>query len=64
MSSLKILESYKILEIYGPNIISIEGVEWKQRRNVTSPSFNEKNNVLVFAVLPAGSRNVEEVDWC
>lgn len=45
----KPLQSYKILEIFGRNIISTEGVEWKQHRKVSSPSFNEKNNVLVFS---------------
>lgn len=45
----KPLESYKILEVFGRNIITTEGVEWKQHRKVSSPSFNEKNNVLVFA---------------
>lgn len=45
----KPLESYKILEIFGRNIISTEGAEWKRHRKVSSPGFNEKNNVLVFA---------------
>ncbi|KAK0106956.1 hypothetical protein ONS95_003671 [Cadophora gregata] len=45
----KPLESYRILEIFGRNIISTEGAEWKQHRKIMSPGFNEKNNVLVFA---------------
>jgi cytochrome P450 len=45
----KPLESYRILEIFGRNLISTEGGEWKQHRKITSPGFNEKNNVLVFA---------------
>jgi cytochrome P450 len=44
----KPLTSYKIREKFG-NILSTEGVEWKQHRKVSSPSFNEKNNVLVFS---------------
>lgn len=44
----KPLGSYKILEIFGRNIITTEGAEWKQHRKVSSPSFNEKNNALVF----------------
>lgn len=44
----KPLESYRILEIFGRNIITTEGNEWKQHRKITSPGFNEKNNVLVF----------------
>lgn len=45
----KTLESYKILDIFGRNILSTEGAEWKEHRKVSAPGFNEKNNVLVFA---------------
>ncbi|EKD16552.1 cytochrome P450 [Drepanopeziza brunnea f. sp. 'multigermtubi' MB_m1] len=45
----KPLESYRILDIFGRNIITTEGAEWKQHRKITAPGFNEKNNVLVFA---------------
>jgi cytochrome P450 len=45
----KPLETYRILEIFGRNIITTEGSEWKEHRKITSPGFNEKNNVLVFA---------------
>lgn len=44
----KPLQSYKILEIFGRNILSTEGAEWKIHRKISSPSFNELNNVLVF----------------
>lgn len=44
----KPLESYKPLDIYGRNVVSTEGVEWKFHRKITSSGFNEKNNVLVF----------------
>lgn len=44
----KPLETYKILDIYGKNILSTEGSDWKKYRKVTSPGFNEKNNILVF----------------
>lgn len=30
-------------------MVSTEGIEWRQHRKVASPSFNEKNNALVFA---------------
>jgi cytochrome P450 len=45
----KPLETYRILDIFGRNVITTEGSEWKQHRKVLSPSFNEKNNALVFA---------------
>jgi cytochrome P450 len=44
----KPLESYEVLNIYGRNILSTEGIEWKKHRKITSPGFNEKNNALVF----------------
>jgi len=45
----KQVEMYKILEIFGRNLITTEGNEWKMHRKISSPAFNEKNNVLVFA---------------
>lgn len=44
----KPLDSYKILDIYGKSLVSLEGAEWKKHRKITSPSFTEKNNALVF----------------
>lgn len=44
----KALESYGILDIYGKSLVSLEGKDWKRHRKVTSPSFTEKNNMLVF----------------
>lgn len=45
----KPLEAYRVLAVYGANVIATEGREWKQHRKITSPGFNEKNNALVFA---------------
>lgn len=45
----KPLETYRILDVFGRNIVTTEGNEWKGHRRVTAPTFNEKNNVLVFA---------------
>ncbi|CAD6444418.1 e6a8727b-b1bd-4078-91ff-bf9a30c9ee5d [Sclerotinia trifoliorum] len=45
----KPLKSYRILEIFGRNIITTEGIEWKEHRKISAPSFTEKNNTLVFA---------------
>lgn len=45
----KPLENYRILDIFGRNVITTEGSEWRQHRKVASPSFNEKNNALVFS---------------
>ena len=45
----KPVEAYELLDIFGRNVLTAEGIEWKAHRRVTSPSFNEKNNSLVFA---------------
>jgi len=44
----KPIATYKILDIFGRNVVTTEGIEWKAHRKLTSPSFNEKNNSLVF----------------
>jgi hypothetical protein len=41
-------EHYKILSMFGHNIVTTEGVTWRMHRKVTSASFNEKNSALVF----------------
>lgn len=44
----KPLENYALLEIFGKNLVTTEGNTWKAHRKITSPSFNEKSNALVF----------------
>jgi hypothetical protein len=39
---------YKSVNIYGKNIVSSEGAAWRHHRKLTSPSFGEKNNQLVW----------------
>ncbi|KAI0544443.1 cytochrome P450 [Xylaria curta] len=41
-------EYYKILSMFGHNVVTTEGAVWRMHRKVTSPSFNEKNSALVF----------------
>jgi cytochrome P450 len=40
---------YKSVDIYGKNVVSTEGSEWRYHRKATSPPFTEKNNHLVWA---------------
>ncbi|KAJ3084762.1 hypothetical protein HK102_000556 [Quaeritorhiza haematococci] len=40
-------EDYKILEVFGPNIVSTNGEDWRRYRRITAPQFSEKNNKLV-----------------
>lgn len=44
----KALEVYKVLNIYGNNVVASEGQLWRHHRKITSPPFSEKNNHLVF----------------
>jgi hypothetical protein len=39
---------YKSLDVYGKNVVSVEGAEWRRHRKVTAPQFNEKSNAVVW----------------
>ena len=36
-----------VLDVYGRNVVTTEGQEWRLHRKVTSRPFSEKNNQLV-----------------
>lgn len=42
-------ESYELLAIFGPNVVTTEGAVWRMHRKVTAASFNEKNAAHTFA---------------
>ncbi|KAK3078816.1 hypothetical protein LTS18_006549, partial [Coniosporium uncinatum] len=44
----KPVEVYKSLDIYGKNVVSNEGSEWRRHRKITAPPFSEKSNQLVW----------------
>lgn len=44
----KPLETYKALDIYGQNVVTVEGAEWRRHRKITAPWFNEKNNAIAY----------------
>jgi len=44
----KPLELYRILAVYGENIVITEGEEWRKHRRVVGPSFSEKTYDLVW----------------
>lgn len=41
--------NYKILSIFGQNMLAAEGAEWKMHRKGVSASFNERNAAHIFA---------------
>lgn len=40
----KPLHQYKILDIYGRNVVTTEGAEWRMHRKITGPPFSERIN--------------------
>ena len=44
----KPLEFYGAVDIFGKNVVTTEGALWRYHRKITSPSFNERNNRLVW----------------
>lgn len=44
----KPLELYRVLDIYGINVVTTEGMQWRQHRKVVAPAFNEKSNELAW----------------
>ncbi|RDL31454.1 Cytochrome P450 [Venustampulla echinocandica] len=39
---------YKILDVFGPNVDSVNGDKWQRHRKITAPPFNERNSKLVW----------------
>ena len=39
---------YKPLEIFGPNVDTLNGDSWARHRRITTPPFNERNSSLVW----------------
>jgi cytochrome P450 len=38
---------YGLLDLFGRNVVTTEGKEWRRHRKISSPSFSEKNNYMV-----------------
>jgi cytochrome P450 len=44
----KPVEVYQALDIFGKNVVTTEGKEWRRHRRITAPPFGEQNNRLVW----------------
>lgn len=44
----KPIHMYGLVELFGKNVVSTEGQEWRHHRKITAPPFGEKNNALVW----------------
>jgi cytochrome P450 len=39
---------YSSVDVFGKNVVSVEGANWRHHRKITSPPFSEKNNQVVW----------------
>ncbi|KAI9836493.1 MAG: hypothetical protein M1838_005065, partial [Thelocarpon superellum] len=39
---------YKIIELFGANVVTTEGQTWRLHRKLTAPAFSERNNAVVW----------------
>ncbi|CEL53246.1 hypothetical protein RSOLAG1IB_06212 [Rhizoctonia solani AG-1 IB] len=46
---IKHADDYRLMTIFGKNLIASEGDEWRRQRRIVAPVFSEKNNRLVQA---------------
>jgi hypothetical protein len=44
----KPIEVYASLDLFGKNVVSVEGAEWRRQRRILTPSFSEKGNAVVW----------------
>jgi hypothetical protein len=44
----KPIEIYAIMDMYGKNVVTVEGAEWRRHRKITGAQLNEKSNELVW----------------
>ncbi|EOD45005.1 putative cytochrome p450 protein [Neofusicoccum parvum UCRNP2] len=43
------VEIMAMLDVFGPNISTVEGSDWQRQRKCTAATFNERNNRIVWA---------------
>ena len=44
----KPIHVYRTIDIYGKNIVTTEGQEWRKHRKIAAPPFGERNNHMVW----------------
>ena len=44
----KPIKMYRLIDLYGRNVVSTEGQVWRNHRKITGPPFTEKNNHVVW----------------
>lgn len=59
----KPLELYRILAMYGENVLITEGDEWRKHRKIVAPAFSEDTYVLDWAVASTVTKHwMEDLD--
>ncbi|KAH8101152.1 cytochrome P450 [Cristinia sonorae] len=59
----KPIDQYRLLRIFGDNIVASEGDDWKRYRKICGPSFSERNNKLVWDETVRIVRELVEGVW-
>ncbi|KAI8803925.1 cytochrome P450 [Cladochytrium replicatum] len=54
-------QNYRALEIFGPNILTLELDEWKRHRRVAAPQFSEQLNGQVFDASAKTTKELFEI---
>jgi cytochrome P450 len=50
----KPIHVYKVLDLLGKNVLTVEGADHRKHRKVASPTFSDKNNGYGFVFSEAG----------
>jgi len=56
-------QMYGMLDIYGPNLDTVNGKVWDRHRKLTVPPFNEKNSALVWREAGEQAEQLRD-SWC
>ncbi|SJL04168.1 uncharacterized protein ARMOST_07528 [Armillaria ostoyae] len=54
---------YRVLSVFGPNIIASEGDTWKKYRRISAPAFLDRNNRLVWEESLNVTRDLIHTVW-
>ncbi|KAI0030490.1 614/534 cytochrome P450 [Vararia minispora EC-137] len=59
----KPLEWYGVLKLFGTNVVTTEGNEWKKHRKVAAPAFTEKNYRMVWDETARIMQDLLDNEW-
>jgi cytochrome P450 len=44
----KPIKDYRVVNLYGDNLVTVEGSDWRRHRRILAPAFTEKSNALAW----------------